>query len=45
MRHDVPAALVSFPTRYTHTPFEMAHLADLEALVALLGALVRQGLG
>jgi endoglucanase len=45
MRQDVPAALVSFPTRYTHTPFEMAHLADLEALVALLSALVRRGLG
>jgi endoglucanase len=45
MRHDTPSALVSFPTRYTHTPFEMAHLADLQALVDLLEALVRSGLG
>jgi endoglucanase len=45
MRHDVPTALVSFPTRYTHTPFEMAHLSDLAALVDLLEALVRAGPG
>jgi putative aminopeptidase FrvX len=44
MRHDTPSALVSFPTRYTHTPFEMAHLTDLQALVDLLEALVRTGL-
>jgi endoglucanase len=45
MRHDVPTALVTFPTRYTHTPFEMASLSDLEALVELLAALAREGLG
>ena len=41
MRADVPAALVTFPTRYTHTPFETASLADLDSLVALLSAFVR----
>jgi endoglucanase len=44
MRADVPAALVAFPTRYTHSPFETAHLADIEALIAWLCALVRAGL-
>ena len=41
MRADVPSALVTFPTRYTHTPFETAALSDLEAIVALLAAFVR----
>ena len=41
MRADVPTALVAFPTRYTHSPFEMGHLADIEALVELLVAFVR----
>jgi putative aminopeptidase FrvX len=45
MRADVPTALITFPTRYTHTPFETASLADLEAVVTLLSALVREGLG
>src|SRR5262249_30343579 len=36
MRADVPTALLAFPTRYTHTPFEMAHLGDVEAMVRLL---------
>lgn len=40
MRADVPTALVTFPTRYTHTPFEMASLRDLEAMVALLKTFV-----
>lgn len=44
MKADVPAALVAFPTRYTHSPFETAHLADIEALVEWLCALVRRGL-
>jgi endoglucanase len=44
MKADVPAALVAFPTRYTHTPFETAHLGDVEALVDWLCALVRAGL-
>jgi putative aminopeptidase FrvX len=43
MRADVPTALLAFPTRYTHTPFEMGSLADVEAMVDLLGAFVRSG--
>jgi putative aminopeptidase FrvX len=41
MRSDIPAALLTFPTRYTHTPFETAHLGDIEALTELLCAFVR----
>ena len=44
MEADVPAALVAFPARYTHTPFEMGHMDDIEQLVAWLGAFVEQGL-
>jgi len=40
MRADVPTALLTFPTRYTHTPFEMGHLDDVEAMVRLLQAYV-----
>lgn len=42
MRADIPAALVGFPTRYTHTPFETGHLGDIEALVEWMCAFVRQ---
>lgn len=45
MQADVPAALVAFPTRYTHTPFETGHLGDIEQLVAWLCAFVKGGLG
>lgn len=41
MKADIPAALVGFPTRYTHTPFETAHLDDIEALVEWIAAFVR----
>jgi endoglucanase len=41
MRADVPTALLAFPTRYTHTPFEMGHLDDLAAMVRLLAAFVQ----
>lgn len=44
MKADVPAALVAFPARYTHTPFETGHLADIEALTDWLAAFVRAGL-
>ncbi len=40
MRADIPAALVAFPARYTHSPFETAHLGDIEALVDWLAAFV-----
>jgi putative aminopeptidase FrvX len=43
MRADVPTALLAFPTRYTHTPFEMGNLGDVEAMVDLLVAYVRSG--
>ncbi|HYN87107.1 MAG TPA: M20/M25/M40 family metallo-hydrolase [Ardenticatenaceae bacterium] len=43
MRAGTPTALVAFPTRYTHTPFEMGHLGDIEALVDWLCAFVRAG--
>ncbi len=43
MKADVPSALVSFPARYTHSPFEMGHLGDIEALVTWLCAFVRSG--
>jgi tetrahedral aminopeptidase len=44
MKADVPTALVAFPTRYTHSPFETGHLGDIEALVNWLCAFVRAGL-
>ena len=43
MKGDIPAALVAFPTRYTHSPFEMAHMRDIEALTDWLCAFVRGG--
>jgi tetrahedral aminopeptidase len=45
MQADIPAALLAFPTRYTHTPFETAHLGDIEAMVAWLSAFVRNAEG
>ena len=44
MAADIPAALVAFPARYTHSPFETGHLGDIEALVEWLCAFVRAGL-
>ena len=44
MQADVPAALVAFPTRYTHSPFETSHLGDIEATIDWLCALTRAGL-
>jgi endoglucanase len=38
IRRGVPAALVAVPTRYTHSPFEMVHLRDMEQTVQLLKA-------
>lgn len=35
-RHGIQAALVVVPTRYTHSPFEMVHLHDVEQTVSLL---------
>lgn len=36
MRVGIPTALVAYATRYTHSPFEMVHLRDLEQCVELL---------
>jgi putative aminopeptidase FrvX len=43
MKADIPTALVTFPTRYTHTPFETADERDIAALVTWLCAFVRTG--
>lgn len=43
MKADIPAAMVVFPARYTHTPFETGHLGDIEALIEWLAAFVRGG--
>lgn len=42
MKSDIPSALVAFPARYTHTPFETAHLGDMENLVDWLCAFVKR---
>jgi endoglucanase len=42
MRADIPSALVAFPARYTHTPFETGHLGDIEDLVEWLCAFVQR---
>ncbi|HXF61135.1 MAG TPA: M20/M25/M40 family metallo-hydrolase [Caldilineaceae bacterium] len=42
MKADIPAGLAAFPARYTHTPFETAHLGDIEALVEWMAAFVRR---
>ena len=41
MKADIPAVLVAFPTRYTHSPFETANLDDIEALTAWMCAFVQ----
>lgn len=38
MRADIPAALIGVPVRYTHTPFETAHLDDIAQLTDWLEA-------
>ncbi len=43
MKADIPSALVAFPGRYTHTPFETGHIDDIEGLVDWLCAFVRTG--
>lgn len=43
MKADIPSALVAFPARYTHSPFETGHLGDIEALTLWLCAVVRRG--
>jgi putative aminopeptidase FrvX len=44
MRSDIPCGQVAFPARYTHSPFETAHMDDIEALTEWLCAFVRKGM-
>jgi tetrahedral aminopeptidase len=39
---DIPSALIAFPARYTHTPFETAHLGDIASMVDWLCAFVKK---
>jgi endoglucanase len=43
MKADIPSALVAFPARYTHTPFETGHLDDIQALTDWLCSFIRNG--
>ena len=38
---DIPSAMIVFPARYTHSPFEMGHMGDIEKMVDWLSAFVR----
>lgn len=38
IRNGVPAALVAVPTRYTHSPFEMIHLGDVDLTIKWMKA-------
>ena len=40
MKADIPTAMMVFPARYTHSPFETAHLGDNMAMVDWLEAFV-----
>jgi endoglucanase len=42
IKSDVPSAMVAFPARYTHSPFETGHLGDIERLTDWLCAFVRE---
>ena len=42
-REGVPTALLSIPLRYMHTPNEVASLADIEAVAALMAAFAEEG--
>jgi endoglucanase len=39
----VAAGTISIPTRYIHSPVEMAHKGDIEATIALLAAFIEEG--
>lgn len=40
IRHGIPTSLIGTPTRYTHSPFEMADERDLDATFELLKAYI-----
>lgn len=41
-RHGLKAGLIAVPTRYTHSPFEMLHLDDVDWTVQLLQAFLEE---
>jgi len=43
LKNGIPAALICYPTRYTHSPIETVREEDLEAIVHLLGAFFERG--
>ncbi len=43
MRRGTPAALLTYPTRYTHSPVEMVDESDLRACIELLIAFATEG--
>lgn len=43
IKRGVDSALLTYPTRYTHSPFETVEESDLEHAVALLAAFVKRG--
>jgi endoglucanase len=45
IRRGVDTALLTYPTRYTHSPIETVEESDLDHAVALLVAFVKQGPG
>jgi endoglucanase len=38
-RNGIPAAVVSIPLRYMHSPVELVELADVEAVIRLITAM------
>lgn len=43
IRAGVPTALFTFPTRYTHSPYEMINLQDVQAMLDVMKELLRRG--
>ena len=43
LKNGIPAALVCYPTRYTHSPIETVREEDLDAAVRLLVAFFQRG--
>ncbi len=41
MKADIPSAMVAFPARYTHSPFETGHLGDIDALINWIATFMR----
>lgn len=43
IRAGIPTALFTFPTRYTHSPYEMVNEQDLQSMLAIMKELVLRG--